>query len=303
MTTSSHRLTRRSLLIGAAAGAGAVALPACAADEYDGSGLYARRVHRVPLDPDDVMWRAAPTTTVDLGPQDVALPQQLDPVISAVRVRTLHDGSTVGFHLEWDDADPDESAVRVDDYRDACAVLLAGGAADPDVRTMGTATKPATLLHWKADWQRQVDGGGSGLDEAFPNRSVDVYPIVHDTPPAEVDVTTYQRAGVTEFVPGVHVGNPMSVPERSSPVEKAVAYGFSSTTTAPTQDAIGRGVRTDRGWKVVLTKPMGAADDGELIVEPGAVATCAFAVWAGQAHQAGSRKAPSITVHALYVEV
>jgi hypothetical protein len=52
----------------------------------------------------------------------------------------------------------------------------------------------------------------------------------------------------------------------------------------------------------VLTKPMQAADDGEVVIEPGAIATCAFAVWAGQAHQAGSRKAPSITVHALHVE-
>jgi hypothetical protein len=214
----------------------------------------------------------------------------------------LHDRQTVGFRLDWDDAGDEESTVRVDDYRDACAVLLAAGAGDADVRMMGNATSPATLLHWKADWQRDVDHGRQGLDDVFPNRSVDVYPIVHETPAAEVDATTYQEAGATPWVPGVHVGNPMSTPERSSPVEKAIAYGFSTTTTATTQDTLGRGVRGDRGWKVVLTKPMSAADAGELALEPGAIATCAFAVWAGQAHQAGSRKAPAIAVHTLYVE-
>ena len=34
----------------------------------------------------------------------------------------------------------------------------------------------ATLLHWKADWQRDIDQGRSDLDDAYPNRSVDVYP-------------------------------------------------------------------------------------------------------------------------------
>jgi hypothetical protein len=301
MTANRAVLTRRSLLLGAAAGAGTVALSGCDADEHDGPGIYAQRVFRVPLDPDAAPWPTAPETTIELGPQDLALPQQIQAVISTVRVRALHDGKMIAFRLEWDDAGDDESTVRVDDYRDACAVLLAAGAADPDVRMMGSATSPATLLHWKADWQRDVDRGRQGLDEVFPHRSVDVYPIVHETPPAEVDATTYQQAGATQWVPGVHVGNPMSAPVRRSSVEKAIAYGFSTTATATTQDALGRGVRTDRGWKVVLSKPMQAADAGELAVEPRAIATCAFAVWAGQAHQAGSRKAPSITVHALHV--
>ena len=174
----------------------------------------------------------SPEKLIELGPQDMVLPQQLAPSVAAVRVRAIHDGARIGFLLEWDDTDVNDLTVRVDDYRDACAVLLAPGTADEALRPMGSATTPATLLHWKADWQRDVDQGRQGLEAVYPNRTIDVYPIVYTTPPDDVDISTYQDAGATEWLPGVHVGNPMSAPTRTSPVEKAIAYGFSTTTTA-----------------------------------------------------------------------
>jgi len=84
-------------------------------------------------------------------------------------------------------------------------------------------------------------------------------------------------------------------------VEKAIAYGFSTTTTAANQDAGGRGIRTATGWRVILTKPLAAADDGEVAVLSGTGASCAFAVWSGGVHDAGSRKCPATAVHALNV--
>jgi hypothetical protein len=305
MTKATRRLSRRSVLRGAALGAGAATLAACGADGYDGPGIYAERVHRVPVDdPDAGPWQLATVTSVALGPQDVAMPQQLAPVVAAVRVSALRDSERLAFRLEWDDAGADDLTVRVDDYRDACAVLLAAGVAggaDAAVRTMGSAVSPATLLHWKADWQRDVERGHQGLDAAFPNRSVDVYPIVYGEPARSVGPETYVRAGATQWLPGLHVGNPISAATRASAVEKAIAHGFSTTSTAPSQDAVGRGVRTDRGWRVIVAKPLGAADPGEVALVPGTVVTCAFAVWSGQAHQAGSRKAPSLSVYALHV--
>jgi hypothetical protein len=239
--------------------------------------------------------------TVALGPQDIALPQQLAPAITAVRVRAIHDGERIGFHLEWDDADVNDLTIRVDDYRDACAVLLAPGNPVDALRPMGSATTPATLLHWKADWQRDVDQGRQGLEAVYPNRSIDVYPIVYKVAPDDVDIGSYQDADATEWLPGVYVGNPNSAAERPSPVEKAIAYGFSTTTTASTQDALGRGVRTPTGWRVIISKPLAAADDGETAIPIGNVSTCAFAIWSGSVRDAGSRKCPAKTVHALNV--
>ena len=263
MSAIAERLTRRNVLKGAVIGAGSAALVGCAPDSDDRDGVAVTRVASVPTDdPEHHAWRLAAAKSIALGPQDMALPQQLAPSISNVRVRAIHDGRRIGFHLQWDDSDINDLTVRVDDYRDACAVLLAPGVAVGALRTMGAATTPATLLHWKADWQRDIDFGRQGLEAVYPNRSIDTYPIVYTVAPDDVDVSSYEDAGATEWLPGLHVKNPMSANARTTPVEKAIAYGFSTTTTAATQDATGCGIRTATGWQVILTKPLTAADDG-----------------------------------------
>lgn len=304
MSLTANRSTRRTLLKGAAVGAGTVALAACSADvEYEGRGVRSRRVKEVPLDGADPAWRDTPYTEIELGPQAVALPQRIKPSVTSVRVRSLHDGQRIGFRLDWVDPRNNDLTVRVDDFRDACAVLLAPGDADESLRMMGSQSTPATLLHWKADWERMVTKGDEGLDVAFPNRSVDTYPIVWDVPPGEVGIDSYVAAGATEWLPAIDVGNPVAGrAERTTPVEKAIAYGFSTTTSARTQDAVGRGERTDDGWRVVIVKPLGARDEGEMALQPGTVSTCAFAVWAGSDRDVGPRKCPATAVAALDIE-
>lgn len=303
MALMEHRASRRTILHGAVVGSGTMALAACSAGEYDGRGVLSRRVKEVPLDPVDPIWLDTPYTEIALGPQTVALPQRSKPAVTAVRVRSTHDGEHIGFRLDWDDQRANEMTVRVDDFRDACAVLLAPGDADETLRMMGSRETPATLLHWKADWERMVTKGDEGLDVAFPNRSVDTYPIVHDTPPDEVGIDSYVAAGATEWLPAIHVKNPVSGrAERSSSVEKAIAYGFATTTTTRTQDVVGRGERDGQSWRVVIVKPLKARDEGEISLSPGKVATCAFAVWSGNDRDVGSRKCPATNVAALTLE-
>jgi hypothetical protein len=303
MSATRHLLTRRSVIQGSAATAGTVALASCAQDHTVSGDVNAIRVRRVPADdPDDRQWDRAPELLVELGPQDMALPMATQPGVASLRVRALHDVEHVAFRLEWDDPDADDLTVRVDDFRDACAVMLVAGRPSIALRPMGSATAPATLLHWKADWQRDVDQGRQGLDAVFPNRSVDVYPPLWNVVPGDVTPESYADADAMEWLPGMQVANPISLGGRSTPVEKALAYGFSTTTTAPTQNALGRGVRTARGWRVVIVRPLDAVDDGEAAVRPGTPAMCAFAVWSGHANQAGSRKAPSRNVYLLYLE-
>lgn len=297
------RTSRRTVLKGAAVGAGAAALASCSAGSYGGRGVLSRRVSEVPLDPTDATWADTEYTDVVLGPQNAALPQRLDPAVTAVRVRSVHDGRQVGFRLEWTDEKPRDQTIRVDDYRDACAVLLGPGDADANLRMMGTAEIPVTLLHWKADWQRMLADGDEGLDAAFPNRTVDTYPVVHRVPPEEVGIESYVEADATEWLPAIHVGNPVAGRAvRTTSVEKAIAAGFSTTTSAGDQDATGRGERTDEGWQVVIVKPLTPTEEGEIDLAPGTVSTCAFAVWSGSDRDAGSRKCPATEVAALELE-
>ncbi|MCC6226157.1 MAG: twin-arginine translocation signal domain-containing protein [Microthrixaceae bacterium] len=306
MAPTTQQTSRRDLLKVAAVGTGAAVLAASCSDdeEYTGRGVRVLRASEVPLDPFHDIWRDAPFTDVTLGPQDVALPQRVKPSVTKVRVRSVHDGKKIGFRLEWNDTEVGDKTIRVDDFRDACAVLLAPGDADESLRLMGSAETPATLLHWKADWERIVSKGDEGLDQAFPNRSVDTYPIIHEIPADEVGIDSYVAANATEWLPAIHVKNPVAgKAERASSVEKAIAYSFSTTTSAPTQDAEGRGkwIEGD-GWRVVIVKPLGARDEGEIALKPGTVATCAFAVWSGGNRDVGSRKCPATKVEALELD-
>lgn len=303
MALTQLRTSRRTVLKGAAAGAGTAALAACSAGSYGGRGVMSRRVSEVPLDPSDGLWLDTEYTDIVLGPQNAALPQRLDPAVVAVRVRSVHDGRRIGFRLEWTDDKPRDQTIRVDDYRDACAVLLGPGDADANLRMMGTAEIPVTLLHWKADWQRMLADGDEGLDAAFPNRTVDTYPVVHRVPPEEVGIESYVEADATEWLPAIHVENPVAGrATRTTSVEKAIAAGFSTTTSAGDQDAIGRGERADGAWRVVLVKPLKATEEGEIDLSPETVSTCAFAVWSGSDRDAGSRKCPATEVAALELE-
>ncbi len=298
-------ISRRSVLTAAGVGAVGVGLglTGCAEDPYDGDGIYVARAGRVPDDPDPELWRAAPKILVSLGPQDMALPMRLTAAVAAVSVQALHDGERVSFRLEWSDTTVDDLTVEVDHFRDACAVMLVMGDPDPAVRAMGSTTAPATLLHWKADWQRDVDAGQrQGLEAAYPNRVVDFYPPLVDVPPMEVDVRDYEAAGATQWLPAYHVGNPIARGARTTAVEKLIARGFGSSTSAPTQDAHGRGVRVSNGWTVVVGKPLGAIDGGEAPTGPGGVASCAFAVWSGADRDAGSKKSPATTMNRLVFE-
>jgi hypothetical protein len=305
MTTTSE-FSRRGLITGTVVAAGAAALAGCAPDYLDAiapGDIHAARVRRVPVDdPDSTRWASTPTKTVELAPQNIALPHRLRPVVEAIRVTAIHDGTVIGFRIEWDDPDVDDLTVRVDDFRDACAVLLAPGPGDESLRTMGSPHTAATLLHWKADWQRDIERGRSGLEDVYPNRSADVYPPLIHAAPDDVAIADYVEAGATEWLPGTHVGNPMSSETRATAVEKIVANGFGTSTTAATQNAGGRGIRHGDGWRVTIAKPLVAIDDGEAVVSPGGVATCAFAIWSGADGDAGGRKSPSASVYRLVID-
>lgn len=304
--SASTTVTRRRLIGGSAAIAGTAAVAACAPDFPDAvapGDVHVVRVPRVPVDdPDSDVWGRTPPKTVDMASQQIALPHKARPSVDTIEVRAIHDGTTIGFRVDWEDPDVHDLTVRVDDFRDACAVLLAPGAGEETMRTMGTSDSPATLLHWKADWQRDLDVGRSGLDAVYPNRSVDAYPPLVGATPADVTIADYVEADASEWLPGTHVENPISAPTRTTPVEKIVANGFSTSTTTPTQNASGRGIRHGEGWRVTIAKLLDADDDGETSLTPGSVATCAFAIWSGADGDAGSRKSPSATVYQLVID-
>jgi DMSO reductase family type II enzyme heme b subunit len=71
---------------------------------------------------------------------------------------------------------------------------------------------------------------------------------------------------------------------RSSAVQDLLAEGPGSLAPAPAQLSRGKGLRTKRGWAVVLVRRLPEGPP------PGGRFQAAFAVWQGSEQEVGSRK-------------
>jgi hypothetical protein len=297
-----RRIGRRKLLTGAAGGAmavGAAAIIGCGDDDDEqaapdwGGQVVSRFVRTdVPEDPWASLWDRAPRVEIPMQPQSSALPLRMQPSVPAIRVRSLNDGKRIGFLLEWSDPQRDQHAVKTTQFRDGCGVLLG----PPDVPAayfmMGVADRAASILHWRADWQKDIDDGFQDLESAFPNVAFDFYPPLVDAPRPLVISDDYPERG-RPWLPGMHAGNPLSQPTKRSPVERLLANGPGTITHLPTQDATGRGIWNEGRWKVVLTRELDASNAEEVGLKAGSEYALAFTVWAGSEGDRGSRKSPS----------
>lgn len=295
----SRRITRRGALTGlAAAGLAAAStlgparrVLAAAPAPLDTPDLRSRAVPPpVPAaDPASPLWAQAAPIEVALVGQAVAIPTKMTPAVPSLRVRSLHDGRLIAFLVEWQDPRPDALTVKTEQFRDSCAVFLGPHPAPEGLWFMGAADRPVTLLHWRADWQLDLDAGFQDLEAAFPNAAFDFYPpLVGIRHPPRVPDAFPPHARV--WLPGWRVGNPLSQPQKASPVEKLWARGPGTVAPLPTQDALGRGVWRDGTWRVVVAKSLGATDGREMSLAPGRRYALAFAVWSGAVRDVGARK-------------
>ncbi len=302
--------SRRKVLIGAGIGAVAAAGAAYAGFRLLAPG-WASSVRAVYVDepvpasdPASKLWSRAQVARIQMGPQTMALPTKPTAEMSGISVRALHDGSRIAFLLEWKGKGESTSTVRAQDFRDACAVLLSGKPDDANQRVMGSTAAPVTVLHWKADWQMDVDHGFQDQETAYPNANFDFYPPLtrrKNAGPVKVP-DEYVEAGAARYLAGYAAKNPLSLIDRVTPVEKLQAKGPGTLATFDTQNAEGRGVRSNGAWKVILAKPLRAVDPEEVAMAPGQTYGVAFAVWVGSVRDVGARKTVSQLLLPLEVD-
>jgi hypothetical protein len=227
-------------------------------------------------DPGSAAWKSGSAIKVELLPQQIASPTLERAAVDELVLRAIHDGTDLGFLLEWEDGNLDDTpGIKV--FQDAAAVQLpakAGGTPPPI--TMGAPGSPVHLLQWRAVWQRDL-GGRVGIDELRPHNAAELYP--GDLLDAETAVL---------WSPGTAVGNEQSVPHETA-IEEIVAEGFGSTTSLPRGRGRGAGVWSDDRWRVSIALPLDRGPAGDTI-EPGSVWPVAFAVWSGSDGNRGGRK-------------
>lgn len=241
-------------------------------------------------DPDAALWREAPEYPGALMVQDVTEPRLTEPGVTLIRVRALHNGTSVAFKLEWNDAEQDlipESGRS----SDAVAIQFPAGAG-PDLPdpAMGQAGKGVRIWYWKAVWQddeeRARSGGGDRIARLYPRASVDHYPF--EAAPVLGDAAASAEMA-KRYAPARATGNPITVRPEGSTVEVLAAEGFGTTAPASLQVGSAIGRWREGRWATVITRPINTGQDLAPLI-PGTRTYMAVAVWDGAARHTGSRK-------------
>jgi len=239
----------------------------------------------IPLDASAPAWATAKPVEIPLLAQVIAKPFNFAPSITRITVRSLHNGSAIAFLITWKDATKDVT-MYTDKFRDAVAAMIP--AAGPTDITMGKPTGRVLILHWKADWQEDIDKGFQDVARLYPNAWTDWYPFVPGEPP--YDMTAWSNPEARRYMTGWVLGNPRSQPEKRSAVEEQIAEGFGTLTTNERQSAVGKGVYGGGDWRVVIVRPFTTGDPNDPKWGPGKDVSVAFAAWDGGKGEIGSKK-------------
>ena len=244
--------------------------PSLVAARVEGAGPM------VSLDPAE--WEAIAPATIPLTPQAAAVPMNLEPATSSVRVRMRHNDDHVSVLLEWDDPTRSDALV-VDQFGDQIAIQYPIDHANPPSAAMGASGQPVVIMQWRSPHGRDLTvGAPPSVPELFPNAHVDLY---------TADQLPEDRA--RPYTGAVGLGNPVSrSPENGVLIQ--IAEGFGSLTALPSTPAHGRGEWANGVWRVVISHPLDFGE-GFLQLRAGLQSRIAFAVWEGGNNEVGSRKA------------
>jgi DMSO reductase family type II enzyme heme b subunit len=243
----------------------------------------------LPTKADGAQWSVAPAYTAQLLLQDMVEPRLIEASTPAVEVRALTDGSRIVFRLAWADATTND-LPGIARYADACAVQLPVSTG-PDVPApqMGEPQRPVEITYWRASWQAAADGRPDTIKALYPGATVDHYPFEAASLPPGSEA---QREMAQRYAPARALGNDMAGPKGRA-VQDLIAEGPGTLRPAAETRSAGRGIRTDTGWAVVLSRPL---PNG---VRAGERTQVAVAVWQGAHQEAGARKMRSAWIPLL----
>jgi mono/diheme cytochrome c family protein len=241
------------------------------------SDLYPQKTAGpLPHDPQDPVWNGVKGGTVRLLP----LSARADP-ITQVRVQTMINEEELAVRLEWNDATPNRSSSRHQDFKDAVAVEFALGDVllhehghNEPFFGMGNRGKVVNIWQWRADWQQEIETK-KRMEYATEGMQ-------------DQDVLIF--GGEANPVDALN-------PFRDKPVEELNAEGFGTLTPQPKtkQNVDGKGVWKDGKWSVVFSRPIASLNRWDVDLKgKAAPVLIAFAVWDGSHADRNGRKVVSM---------
>ncbi|QQS39699.1 MAG: hypothetical protein IPM63_09950 [Acidobacteriota bacterium] len=272
-------MRKASIIFAALALAAAFAASGCRGRTVSPSEVVAVPEQEITLDPLDDAWYPLPYHPAKLILQDLVEPRLMEPSTAEVEVTAMTDGKDVAFRLEWIDGSQND-LPGPQAFIDGCAIQLPSKQdANVPAPQMGEEGKSVEIAYWRADWQAIVDGRADEISSIYPNAAVDHYPFKAES--LQKDPKKQQEMA-RRYAPARALGNDRSGP-RKQPVEDMVAGGPGTLSPASPVSS-GKGVRTDKGWSVVIVRPLPA------FLTDKQSANIAFAIWQGENNETGARK-------------
>jgi hypothetical protein len=198
--------------------------------------------------------------------------------IDSMRVRSLNNGRWVAFLLEWSDPTEDVGGGLLS-YKDSAAIQFPSQEGEP-FYCMGVSGTTVEILHWRADFQNDIESGLPNAADIFPNMWVSIYP----------------GGDAPVYLTGQAVGNPLALADKTTPVEDLVAGGFGTLATQQHNDAVGWAKWSDGKWRAVIARPMITADPDDAQFKGGIETSLALAAWDGGKGEVNGKKSISTWV-------
>ncbi len=240
--------------------------------------LYVKKDLSKP-DPNASYWDDIPAGTITLLAQPMIAPRPDKTTTESLVLQAIHDRTHVAFRLRWKDPERSE-AGRLGEYSDALALEFPAREGPAPPVMMGAKDQPVHLFHWRAQYQRDAEKGKPTMEDLYPNKSTDMYPLEFK------DAKGGTKEEREKFSPGVAEGNPQSYAK--SGVDEIIAEGFSTSSVQEGHGSAAHGEWKDGEWTLVIVRPM--VIDGGSSIRPGYETNVAFAVWQGGQGEVGSRK-------------
>lgn len=216
----------------------------------------------IPASPDDPFWGSAISpkkVSIELGPQLITNPQWPNPSIKRVTMSSARNDSQIALWVEWQDDTENADSTYGGQYTDQMAMMfpLSYQKELPPI-TMGAESGVVNIWQWKAVWEAEANSSSGNT----------------------MNSTT--------------TGNPI-LAKRTSSVEDLNAEGFSTLTRQEHQDVEGRGIWSNKTWRVVIRRALTNSDSNDIQFKRSL--PLAIAVWDGANRETNGQKGVSDWVY------
>lgn len=245
---------------------------------------------------EESLWKtAAADQTVSLMAQPMVAPKPKKTETSSISVSAIHDGKWIAFRLKWK-CDKPEAGGKLATFSDAVALEFpVKDNENPPPVFMGMKGDPVHLFHWRYQYQLDEENGKKTVDQIYPNKTTDMYPMEYKE---KGEVKTGTQEELDSFVGGTAAGNPQSFQKKS--VDEIFAEGFGSSAVSEIRLAKAKGVWKDGVWTVFMTRPLAYAAGSKLT--PGKKSNIGFAVWQGGKKEVGAIKSLTMLWTPIVIE-